>query len=413
MIYIIGSGFSGLVTAYALRKKYKKITIISPSKNSKVSKSSTLIKYLSKLNGEIKFNDNSISKKISFFEKNKYQKCKFISSYQDGGLSNIWGGVLSNIFNYNLKCFPFKLDQLKKVKKDFINLEKIIFKKNYQNITHLKTNDKNIKYLNFNKKIENTDNLRNYLIRKNIIFKNNLYLKKIFSEKNQILLHDLVKNKEKILNYKKLYISAGPINTAKIILNSFKNLKTIKLKETRHFYCIVKKNSNLNELKYFKFKDKKTEFYSQLYSFKEVMNLFLKNFNHNLFKNLFIAQCYFNAKKSGHIEIKKIKRSNFLITGKENFLIKKQILKAFKSYNKKNKQLKFYFPVLNSIGASNHFGASFPMSKKKEKFKTNLNGQLYNYKDIYISDSSVLNEVDMQPITMFSLINILRMHSNI
>ena len=51
------------------------------------------------------------------------------------------------------------------------------------------------------------------------------------------------------------------------------------------------------------------------------------------------------------------------------------------------------------------------MSKKKGKFKTKLNGQLYGYKDIYISDSSVLNEVDIQPITTFSIMNILRMNS--
>ena len=51
------------------------------------------------------------------------------------------------------------------------------------------------------------------------------------------------------------------------------------------------------------------------------------------------------------------------------------------------------------------------MSNKKGKYNTKLNGQLYNFKNIYISDSSVLNEIDMQPITTFSLMNILRMNS--
>ena len=51
------------------------------------------------------------------------------------------------------------------------------------------------------------------------------------------------------------------------------------------------------------------------------------------------------------------------------------------------------------------------MSKKRGKFNTKLNGELYNFKNIYISDSSVLNDIDMQPITTFSLINILRMNS--
>ena len=119
MIYIIGSGFSGLTTAYALLKKHKNITVISPSKFDKKNKNLTLIKYLYKLNGEIKFNKNSISDKINSFEKVKYKNCKFISSYQDGGLSNIWGGVLSNLKSYNLEKFPFK-------KKVFVVLLKII-----------------------------------------------------------------------------------------------------------------------------------------------------------------------------------------------------------------------------------------------------------------------------------------------
>ena len=129
MIYIIGSGFSGLATAFVLIKKYKNITVISPSKSNVDNKSLTLMKYLLNLYGEIKFNSKRVSKKIESFEKNNYKNCKFITSYQDGGLSNIWGGVLSNVYKYNLKNFPFKINKMKKIKKEFMNLEKIIFKK--------------------------------------------------------------------------------------------------------------------------------------------------------------------------------------------------------------------------------------------------------------------------------------------
>ncbi len=238
-----------------------------------------------------------------------------------------------------------------------------------------------------------------------------MYLKKIDYKSKKIVLHNLNDNKNTKLNYEKLYICAGPINTAKIILNSFKEFKKIKIYETRHFFCLVKKKINLKNIEYFKFENDGLKFYSQLYNFRNILRIFLNIKKFNIFKNLFIGQCYLSTQDSSYIEIKKNSKSEFLITGKENKSLKEKMNKIFRFYNKKNLDLKFYFPLFNSVGASNHLGASFPMSKKKGKFKTKLNGELYNYKDIYLSDSSVLNEIDMQPITTFSLMNILRMNS--
>ena len=49
MIYVVGSGFSGLTTAYALLKKNIKCSVISPSEN-KERDLIPIIKYLLKLN---------------------------------------------------------------------------------------------------------------------------------------------------------------------------------------------------------------------------------------------------------------------------------------------------------------------------------------------------------------------------
>ena len=64
-----------------------------------------------------------------------------------------------------------------------------------------------------------------------------MYLKKIDYKSKKIVLHNLNDNKNTKLNYEKLYICAGLINTAKIILNSFKEFKKIKIYETRHFFA--------------------------------------------------------------------------------------------------------------------------------------------------------------------------------
>ena len=127
LIYIIGSGFSGLTTAYSLLKKNKNITVISPSNIKKKNKKLTLLKYLFSKNGEIKFNNNFISDKINSLEKVNYKNCKFISSYQDGGLSNIWGGVLSDIDNYKINKFPYNKKDLKVLEKKYIKFEKNSF----------------------------------------------------------------------------------------------------------------------------------------------------------------------------------------------------------------------------------------------------------------------------------------------
>ena len=79
MIYIIGSGFSGLTTAYALLKKNKDITIITPTKIIKKNKNFSIFKYILKKNGEIKNSPKEIIDTINFIEKNSYDNCKYIS----------------------------------------------------------------------------------------------------------------------------------------------------------------------------------------------------------------------------------------------------------------------------------------------------------------------------------------------
>jgi len=412
LIYIIGSGFSGLTTAYSLLKKNSNITIISPTEEKNKNKKLTLLKYLFYKNGEIKFNNDYITKKINLIEKVNYKNCKFISSYQDGGLSNIWGGVLSNFNNYNLQKFPYKTKDIKHLKKEYLKLEKIIFKKNFKETNEKNKLNKNISFINFNKSNQNTENLKKYLKKRGVQFRYGFYLKKIIDDKNEILLQDLEKNNEAKLKYQKLYLSCGPINSAKIILNSFDTFKSIKIFETTHFYCLIKKIGSFKNSTFLNFNLKTLKFYAQLYDINNILNIFggVNTKNIKLFKNYYIAQCYLESNKSSFIKISKIKSNDFLIQGNNNYINNQKIKKIFNLYNQNNHDFKFYFPIMNKTGSSNHLGGSFPMSKINKKKTTKLNGELRNFKNIYLSDSSVMNKIDMQPITMFSLFNILKMN---
>ena len=156
-------------------------------------------------------------------------------------MSNIWGGVLTNIYQFNLKKFLYNFKKLKKIENNYLNLEKLIFKKNFKMFNRSKKINENIRLLNFNKKNSNVENLKKYLLAKKVNFKYDLYLKNIDHKRKKIILYNLNHGTDVKLDYKKLYLAAGPINTAKIILNSFSNFKSLKLKVTRHFFCIVKK----------------------------------------------------------------------------------------------------------------------------------------------------------------------------
>ena len=63
MVYIIGSGFSGLTTAYSLYLKGIKATILSPGEVHK-KKFFSLLKYIIKKEGEINSNSNYLTKQI-------------------------------------------------------------------------------------------------------------------------------------------------------------------------------------------------------------------------------------------------------------------------------------------------------------------------------------------------------------
>ena len=187
----------------------------------------------------------------------------------------------------------------------------------------------------------------------------------------------------------------------------------VEIKETQHFYSLVKVNKNIKS-RFLEINFSEYKFSCQLYSFKNIFNIFLKETDKQktFLKNdkYFIAQCYLNSSKSGKIIVKKSK-GKFFITGKsnKNFNLLK-FKKRISNFNKSNNFLYFKNISFNEIGSSNHLGASFPfITKKKKILGVNKYGKLNYNNDIYITDSSVLNDIAISPITIFSMNNILRM----
>jgi hypothetical protein len=89
------------------------------------------------------------------------------------------------------------------------------------------------------------------------------------------------------------------------------------------------------------------------------------------------------------------------------------------NFLKENLKKNFY--VFNSLtninltGASYHYGSSLPMSNYENNLKdqTNLNGELSNFKNIFILDSSILPDMPAHPTTFNVCINAARIAENL
>jgi hypothetical protein len=412
MNYIIGSGFSGLTAAYALHEKGIKSTIISPADKIK-RKNKSLLSLIFKKDGEILNNSQTLTNVIKKMNKSHVRNCKYLISHLDGGQSNFWGGVVGNINDYNLKNYSLKKEEFLKNSQTFKKLLKLIgiSSKNF----FIENNKKNpfFSEKNYDVSKKNVSNLKRFLKMKKIIFLNNNFVKKVDSKNSTIEVYDILKKKDKKIKFKNLFISCGPVETSKLILNSFKDIRKIHLKETQHFYALIRLKKEI-KTRFFKINLNKINFSCQLYSLKNVLGLFFKNY----FKNTeykkkgryFVAQCYLNQNNSGKIEISKKKNQINILGIKNKNFNERKLIKEINIFNKKNDFLEIKKVFFNQIGASNHLGASLPMTNNKFlSLGVNKYGKLNNTKNIFVADSSILNEIDTSPITIFSLNNILRM----
>ncbi len=412
MNYIIGSGFSGLTVAYALNKKGIKSTVISPADKIK-KKNKSLLSLIFKKEGEILNNSQTLTNIIKKINKSRVSNCKYLISHLDGGQSNFWGGVIGNINDYDLKYYLLKKKEFLKNSQSFKKLLKLLGINSKKFFLEKKTKDPFFSEKNYDVSKKSVSNLKKFLKIKKVSFLNNNFVKKIDAKNSTIEVYDFLKKKNKKIKFKNLFISCGPVETSKLILNSFKNIRKIYLKETQHFYALIKLKRNI-KTRFFKINLNKINFSCQLYSLKNVLNLFFKDYLKNSEDKkkgrYFVAQCYLNQEYSGKIQISKKNNQIDILGIKNNHFNEGKLIKEINIFNKKNNHLEIKKVFFNQIGASNHLGASIPMTRNKVlPLGVDKYGKLNNTKNIFVTDSSVLNEIDTSPITIFSLNNVLRM----
>ena len=366
-----------------------------------------------KKDGEILNNSQTLTNIIKKINKSRVSNCKYLISHLDGGQSNFWGGVIGNINDYDLKYYILKKKEFLKNSQSFKKLLKLLGINSKNFFLEKKTKDPFFSEKKYDVFKKSVFNLKKFLKLKKFSFLNNRFDKKIDSKSSTIEVYDFLKKKNKKIKFKNLFISCGPVETSKLILNSFNNIRKIYLKETQHFYALIKLKRNI-KTRFFKINLNKINFSCQLYSLKNVLNLFFKNYlknsEHKKKGRYFVAQCYLNQEYSGKIQISKKNNQIDILGIKNNHFNEGKLIKEISIFNKKNNHLEIKKVFFNQIGASNHLGASIPMTRNKIlPLGVDKYGKLNNTKNIFITDSSVLNEIDTSPITIFSLNNILRM----
>ena len=297
----------------------------------------------------------------------------------------------------------------------------------------------------FNSKI-----LLNDLILKHqeaLTYKKNIFVKNFSKKNNNIELETVNKltNKIQFYNCENLFIGCGPILTASLILRS-KILKSeqVTVKESQRFYFpafyMGKECNNLNELKntlpelffeIYNIKVSSKSIHLQFYTFNDLMlkpfEKFFGRFAKYLvkifpfvFNRLTVIVGYIHSDFSSEIIIKQIseKNTNKLFISTNNNQQSKDIVNKCVNFLKKILKKKFIIiPQLVSLnlpGSSYHYGGSFPMSKSKiAETSTTLNGELYEFKNVFILDASIFPDIPGSPTTFNIAVNSSRIINNL
>ena len=435
---IIGSGLSALNFIDTYSKRKKKIDVISPNFNFRLSKINKK---------EIKFLPSQMkNKKIqaeNYFAGNNLKKtknCKIIGSLDFGGLSNYWGLQIDNYINLNnqkLKrktqkdindsflelmknykllgifkskdntysndyLIPVHLQKLKEKKNKKFNLQKPIlaFSKLLKK--------KNLNDLNEDKdKLNSSNFLKMSKLSKKIRF-HNYYLDKMTTLGKKIKLICKNKKESKVFIANKVILATGTIATTKLVMG-FLNIKR-EVKINHHprliaVYLGMKKTKyNLKftpSLLQFIGKGKENYFCADFRPGNKLITesmvelskfLYPLKFLINFFKNRLIFSNILLSPKYSNLYIKNLKK-NFIIYTKKNNLVgklKKANFEIFKFLNKK----KIIFPIFKThfpgVGSDFHYFGTMPMNSKS-KLSVNEKCQLKNHNNIFIVDSSVFN----------------------
>jgi hypothetical protein len=371
------------------------------------------------------------------------------SSYAFGGLSNIWGCAVEKFHAEEFSGWPdiqkglsygytrlgekiSLLSPLDLAKKDDFELDYF----NQLNMRKFKDIEIKKSILAINKNLcifcneclygcrhGATFNSKNYIKEqiksKRIDYEGNIHVDLIKDGKEFSTVFGTLRNDSKVaFKGKKVLICMGAINTAKLILNSFPDIKRIEIKDSQCFNMpiISKKLVGINNTKesialsQFVIKQKKIiknksihyQFYSPSLYTKNLIDFklsFLPFKVPKYFKErVCVIQGYLPSDLSSSVILTKVGQS-------VEASLAKSYSEIYLNYSINNISRIFsrsgFFPIKSLLNIMNpfsgyHFGSSLPMSDKNLDLNyasTDLYGRLKNVHNIHVLDSSILPNI--------------------
>lgn len=279
-------------------------------------------------------------------------------------------------------------------------------------------------------------------IKKDIILYDNTLVDEIEYKNNSIILKTNHEGEISERVFQKVIIAAGTIGTAKLalkLLNKYEKRSLSIMDSQKYFFLYFtlfksKKNEEKNTIGlsqiFMQTEIDDHTFHFQLYNsivliknsintlFSKYISYFILNVFDFFLSRIMIGVVYFPEEISHRMNISYDNDKNSFLIKKLNNpnFSSKYILLIFIKLSKfflKLKSIPIPYFIRSKVGISQHFGSSLPPSDKYEIGKTNLDGELMPFKNIYISDCSSLSRIPATPPTYLSMSNALRISNNI
>lgn len=369
----------------------------------------------------------------------------YSNSYSFGGLGNIWGGAIDLLDSVFLSKH-WGVDFDSEYRENLTYFEK-------RNFLHITNNQNNplfkIIKSRINKSPESYNfelnpstllisskcircNLCLYGCRDDLIFSPRIFFEDFLKQDNVTYEPDFLvtkvedgvdfakviglKNGQQIIfEAKRIFLGAGPLNTAKIVLRSSNRITSTVVKDSQYFLLPIvgyRKDLNPSQVALSQFNIKYQyssfinhyQFYSPSTYLENHIKLFLRKIHFSKFQSLAkifnahlnLVQGYLPSEKSGSTMIFRDGNTlNSKIYSETNIdYLRKSTDAMFKKLN----LYPHHFPLLNfikigKIFSGYHFGANFPLSNSHNKrmdHETDIYGRLNEFNRIHIIDGSVL-----------------------
>ncbi|MDB0033099.1 hypothetical protein N9E67_02415 [Amylibacter sp.] len=375
-----------------------------------------------------------------------------IGSLAKGGLSNIWGGTIQPYNKQELSEYPYSYTGVKNIYSkiykiltgleiDFNDLEEDFATNGRFSIRNplLAINEKNddesscklescaTGCIYCNKNVFNSSSeLDSFISNDSIKYQSGLFVESIYQKKGYYLIKciEILTGKILIVKASVVFCSLGAISTAKLVLKMSNSPSRIPLLTTPggaffmfSFHKFHKLDHQILSSKAFKGKVEKKCFEGNIFPVSENLlctyfgerlgGLAHKLFGPVLFSRIYIANIFFSSdlSSSSLLTINDVVKISARIDPDLKLTFSKALKLIKKELNLEGLHVLPFGKKLLKPGQDIHYGGLIPMKKVPQENQCDFNGELYGFKNFYITDSAAMPYLASKGHSFNSMVN--------